>query len=368
MKKIFALGIITWFFAFCSQKVMAQNEVPPPPPPPPAAPEAPMPPGKKMETQEIIIRKKGDKDKTLVLSFNDNKVMVNGKPLVEFNDDEISINNHKIVIGKKLEKNIDDIMRDFDIQMNGNFNFDDKELNNMFGSSNGSAAFLGVAFKNEKEGAKITSVDKESPAEKAGLQKDDIITKIGDEKISDDNNLAKAIGKQKPNDEVKITYLRNGKQKTVKTKLGEKNYSMVKSFSFNDGPRTRVITVPGYRSPNPLENEDFNRENYFDDKEVWGNFDFNRRQKLGLKIQDTEESSGVKVLNVEENSAAAKAGLQKDDIITEIDGNKINNTDVARDQLRISEEKASYNIKALRNGTVMNFTLKIPKKIKTADL
>jgi serine protease Do len=39
-------------------------------------------------------------------------------------------------------------------------------------------AFLGVTTEEAKEGAKITNVVKESAAEKAGLKKDDIITKV----------------------------------------------------------------------------------------------------------------------------------------------------------------------------------------------
>ena len=370
MKKIIALGIITWFFAFCSQKAIAQNDNPSPPPPPPVAPvppEPPMPSGRQSETQEIIIRKKGDKEKTLVLSFDKNKITVNGKPLVEFNDDEISINNRRIVIGKKLEKNIDDIMRDFDIQLNGTFEMDDDRVKEVMGYGR-STAFLGVAFENENEGAKISSVEKNSPAEKAGLQKDDIITKLGEEKINTGNNLAVAINKLNPKDEVKISYLRNGRQKYAKVTLGEKIPSFTKSFSFNDGPRNRIITVPGYKGPKNWGAEDFNKEKFFDEYGNWEDFDFFNRQKLGLKIQDTEESNAVKVIDVEENSLAASAGLKKDDIITEINGAKVTNTDEARDQLRSTEQKPSYSIKAVRNGNAMNFTIKIPKKLKTAEL
>ena len=95
---------------------------------------------------------------------------------------------------------------------------------------------------------------------------------------------------------------------------------------------------------------------------------FPRHQKLGLKIQDTEDGNGVKVIDVDNNSPADKAGLKKDDIITEVGGKKIKNTDEARDQLQENAEKAAYNIKAKRNGNEMNFDIKIPKKLKTANL
>jgi serine protease Do len=100
-------------------------------------------------------------------------------------------------------------------------------------------------------------------------------------------------------------------------------------------------------------------------------FNFNngpRKQKLGIKIQDTEEGNAVKIIDVADSSAASKAGLKKDDLITEIEGKKINNTDDAREQLQENKDKNKYNIKAKRNGVEMNFEIKMQKKLKTVDL
>ena len=87
-----------------------------------------------------------------------------------------------------------------------------------------------------------------------------------------------------------------------------------------------------------------------------------------MKIQDTEDGKGIKVLDVDTDSPAQKAGLKKEDVVTEIDGKKVSNTDEAREQLHDAQEKSSYNIKATRNGTSMSFDIKIPKKLKTANL
>jgi serine protease Do len=50
---------------------------------------------------------------------------------------------------------------------------------------------------------------------------------------------------------------------------------------------------------------------------------FNRRPRLGLEIQDVEEGKGVKILDVDSETPAAKAGLKKDDVISDIDGKTI---------------------------------------------
>jgi serine protease Do len=92
------------------------------------------------------------------------------------------------------------------------------------------------------------------------------------------------------------------------------------------------------------------------------------QRKLGLRIQDLEEGEGVKVIDIEKESAAEKAGLQKGDILVSIGGVKVANTDDARQELRPSPSKNGYTIKAKRAGKELTFEVKYPKKIKTLDL
>ena len=98
------------------------------------------------------------------------------------------------------------------------------------------------------------------------------------------------------------------------------------------------------------------------------NLFFTRQKRLGLKIQDTEDGGNVKIIEVEDASLAEKAGLKKNDLVTEINGQKINNTDEAREQLQEVADKPAYTIKAKRNGTEMSFDVKVPKKLKTVNL
>ncbi len=81
--------------------------------------------------------------------------------------------------------------------------------------------FLGVITQKATDGVKITSVIKGSAAEKAGLQKDDIISRVNDKKITSPEDLMEVVKSYKPDDNVKIDYLRDNKKKDVKVKLGE---------------------------------------------------------------------------------------------------------------------------------------------------
>jgi len=70
------------------------------------------------------------------------------------------------------------------------------------------------------EGAYLQEVVEGSPAEKEGLQEEDIITKIDGNKLTDENDLAKAISKKKVGDTITLTVWRNEKEQEIKVTLG----------------------------------------------------------------------------------------------------------------------------------------------------
>jgi len=321
----------------------------------------------KKQTQEIIIRKKGEKDTRIVVEIKGDAITINGKPLSEFKDDEVTVNRRNIII------------RDGKGGTRFKMAPGDFEGLTWTGEDNGKpSAFLGVTTKEDNDGkedsksngAQVVSVTKESAAEKAGLKKDDVITKINDKKVEDPESLSEVVTSFKPKEEVTVYYKRDGKESSVKTTLGERKSTFSYSFNGADGmgrafSMPRIQSVPGVElgdmsprvwSPGGSNSYDFNFDSY------------PRQQKLGLKIQDTEDGKGVKVLDVDKDSPAEKAGLKKDDVVTEIGGKKVSNTDEVRDALHDNADKSAYNIKAARNGSAMSFDIKIPKKLKTANL
>jgi membrane-associated protease RseP (regulator of RpoE activity) len=94
-------------------------------------------------------------------------------------------------------------------------------------------------------GATVTSVTSDSPAEKAGIQVGDVITAVDGESVGTDNTLQALIGKHKPGDTVKITLQRQGADVNVTVKLGSKS----------DQPDTAllgisyVMATPGTQEP-----------------------------------------------------------------------------------------------------------------------
>jgi serine protease Do len=90
--------------------------------------------------------------------------------------------------------------------------------------------------------------------------------------------------------------------------------------------------------------------------------------KLGLSVQDTDDGKGVKVIEVDDESNAEKAGIKEDDIITEVENKAVNSADEVARIIKESKDKTSVMIKLTRNGKTQNIEVKIPRKLKTADL
>ena len=303
-------------------------------------------PTAKPKQESITIRKKSDSKEKLTIVIDGDNITVNGKPVEDMKSEDIEILSNK-GIGPLMPR----IKARIAPMMNGGMK--------MFRDAS-NRAFLGVVTEKAEKGAKINSVEKESAAEKAGLKKDDIITKVGDSKIEGSDDLYEAIGKFKPEEKVSVTYLRDGKESTVNATLGKSASDMV--FNFNN--KDFNFDNKAFK----FDNKDFN----FDMPRITGpngmNMIYNRKPRLGLEIQDVEEGKGVKVLDVDSDTPASKAGLQKDDVITEIDGSAIASVDDLREKIREKKEGDSFKITYRRNGNTQTADIKFPKKLKTADL
>nr|WP_294995311.1 PDZ domain-containing protein [uncultured Sediminibacterium sp.] len=212
-------------------------------------------------------------------------------------------------------------------------------------------ALLGVMSEKHEKGAKITSVTSESGASKAGLQKDDIITKVNDVTITGSEDLYETIGKYKPEDKVTIHYLRDGKENTTTATLGK---TMEMGFDFDFG-------------------DSFNRNFNFDNMPKLRNgmpfsFNYSSKPKLGISIEDTENNKGVKVTEVDDDTPADKAGIKTDDIITSINGKAVNAVDEIKEALKDLKEGDVVKAGITRAGKSQVIEIKLPKKLKTADL
>jgi serine protease Do len=173
----------------------------------------------------------------------------------------------------------------------------------------------------------VTEVVKDSPAEKAGLRKGDVIVGFNGEAVTSTRKLNRLVNESSPDQNVRLTIARGGSEQEVSATLGkrdafnkvwnektrqemrEKIEKMRKDMpKIKSGDGTWTINVGGYR-------------------------------RLGISSQTLTKqladyfgvSEGILVTSVVENSAAAKAGLKAGDVITAVDGEKVDSAgDITR--------------------------------------
>jgi len=294
------------------------------------------------EMQTIVITRNGNLDKKTVIEIDGNKVKVNGKDAEDDKDVHVNVNTIKGMGNRQFR------------MMNrtpgaGTWNMDMNNDQFSLFSEDDNRAMLGVNTSSDDKGASIEGVTDESAAEKAGLKKGDIITRIGDKKIEDAEDVTEAIHDRKPGEKVDITYLRDGKEHKATAELGKWKGIHMNTFTM---PRIAIPETPMA----PMEGFGGNT------------FVFGGRPRLGLSIQDTDEGKGVKVLDVDEESNAAKAGIKEGDIILGIDDKEVKGTEDVTRTIRENRDKSSFNFKVDRDGKTQTITVKIPKKLKTAEL
>jgi len=191
-------------------------------------------------------------------------------------------------------------------------------------------ALLGV-YTNKSapvDGAYVDRVMSNTPAENAGLTTGDIITKVNETPIKSSDDLINTIATYQAGDVVIITYSRNGNNEQVRVPLADKVALQVEVQQDNMN-RYQEYEQRQNNNDNGGYNNDYNNRN--DDQNNYRNdFGYNARfgrerkpVRLGISASDGRRPRGVYLDEVKEGGPAEAAGLQKGDIITRINGERV---------------------------------------------
>ncbi len=172
---------------------------------------------------------------------------------------------------------------------------------------------LKQVYKN-KYGALILNIEKDSPAQKAGLKRGDLILEVNGKKVKDANELKNTIGSIKPGKSVKIKYERNAKERVTNVVLANLDKSL------NYGENTEYI--------DGLELEELTT--------------LTRK-----KYQIPAHIKGVLISKVKPNSKAQKIGFLAGDIIVQVDQTSIENFEDLQNALKNRKPKVVF---VNRNG------------------
>lgn len=211
-------------------------------------------------------------------------------------------------------------------------------------------------------GARIEDVSQDSPAQKAGLQADDVIVGWNGSQVESAAQLRRLVTETPAGREVKLEVIRDKKKRDVTVAIGERE-SIVRSFSFR-GPAPGQIEELQERLRSGGEGAQWHSPS------VGNVFAFMGGGRMGVGIQSVGDQlgeyfgldgrNGVLVTSVEEDSPAAAAGLKAGDIILSVGGKSIDGSgDVAR-AIREAEQ-GPIAVGILRDRKERNVTVELPE-------
>jgi serine protease Do len=289
----------------------------------------------------LVITKKGLKENArVVIEVRDGEITINGKPVDEYKDGDVTVTRSRTFgSGGRVYSP---------------FRGDAQIWNSDLFEGKSTVPFLGVITEKNDDGAKITSVTNNSAADKAGLKEGDVITHVDEDRIDDHEDLTKAIRKHKPGDKINVTVERDGRERQLVATLG-----MTGGATAFVAPKLSTPVTPR------TYNFDF-KDNFQGLNRVYSYS--GGRVRLGIRAQDTEDGRGAKVLSVDNDSPADKAGIREGDIITEFEGKDIKDADDLAEAARSVKDQSSMNVRLQRDGRSQTVEVKVAKKLKTTNL
>jgi len=207
----------------------------------------------------------------------------------------------------------------------------------------------------EVRGVGVTQVVKDSPAEKAGLKRDDVILRFDGESVTSARKLSRLVSESSPDQSVRITISRGGAEQEISATLSKQNMKNLMGAGIRDDVLKDI-------------EKDWPQIKAGDGNFVF-NFGANRRigvstQTLTRQLADYfgAKDGGLLITSVSENSPAANAGLRAGDVITAVDGEKVNSSgDIVRAINKKEDGEISLTILREHNSLNINLT---PEKSK----
>lgn len=189
---------------------------------------------------------------------------------------------------------------------------------------------MGRYHLSQVRGVGITQVIKDSPAEKAGLRKDDVILRLDGENITSVRKLNRLVAEVAPDQSVRVTVSRGGSEQELTATIGKRNNSLMAQGWLSGEPKTWKWEG----DPKAFKFEGTPFEGFSFDLERDGDltFLFNGRRigvstiQLNKQLADyfgITGGKGVLVTSVTDDGPAAKAGVKAGDVITAIDGEAV---------------------------------------------
>lgn len=224
-------------------------------------------------------------------------------------------------------------------------------------SKGGKTAWLGVYTRtvdkelasdydfSVKNGALVSSVIEDSPAEEAGLREDDIIVGYNGMKIRDSDDLIEAITDAYPGDDVTFQIIRDNDKMELKATLGKKPARSFKKFKWH--------------SKTPDDDKDF----------FLYHFDTEEHPYIGVQLSDlshqlgdffgADKGRGALITEIIKDSPSEEAGLKAGDVIVTVDNERIFDSKDVQKAILEREAGDKVEITVLRDRKKTKLTVEV---------
>ncbi len=213
-----------------------------------------------------------------------------------------------------------------------------------------------------ERGVVLSSIVPDSPAAKAGLKENDVVTEINGQRVEGVAQFRRMIREIPAGRTVQLTVWRDGRAQTLGVTLGkaEERRHSFRVFTPGPGaPGSFTFSMPEIPAIPPME---------FDGLRFLG------QPRLGIDAEDLNgqlgtffgapDGEGILVREVNPGSAAEKAGLKAGDVITSVNGERVRSVGDLREKLAAKGEAKdkgqTLKLGVFRNKSEMSLTVELP--------
>ena len=208
-------------------------------------------------------------------------------------------------------------------------------------------------------GVVVMDIEPDSPAAKAGLKENDVITQYDGQTVEGTVQFRRLVRETPSGRTAALTISRNGSSQNISVELGDRSSFFEKKMKgkMRDFGNAYALAEPNF---------DF----HFDEPDVASVFDM-RTPALGISAEDLSgqlgayfgapDGAGILVREVRSGTPAEKAGLQAGDVIIKMDGKQVRSLSELREQLRDKSDQKSVSLGILRKGSELSVSVTIEK-------
>jgi serine protease Do len=212
-----------------------------------------------------------------------------------------------------------------------------------------------------ERGVVLGKIVPDSPAAKAGLKENDVVTEINGQRVEGAAQFRRMVHEIPAGRSIQITVWRDGRSQTLSATLGksEERRQSLKMIAPSAG-------AFAFRMPDMPEIPDI-------PSMEWNNGMLSGAPpRLGIDAEDLSgqlgaffgapEGEGILVRDVNAGSPAEKAGLKAGDVITSLDGERIRSVSELREKLSAKRDDKDKTVKLglLRNKSALSLSVELP--------